>query len=438
MSSARFLRSRSVWRFPRIYVKREVLILCLVILTTAGIIFYWYRVARRVPRSPVQVPSLKWTTSASDSPSFGSSLIVDGDGALYAASVDGRLFSLDPSSALRWEFRAKLHNSITGGLLQDEARNIYFTTLAGEYSLSPSGLKRWETPCSSTKMAQDDQGATFDDAALYTTCGENFTALNKNDGSELWSLPALDPESAPVMLENGVLLFKRDRRIFASDRNGKTLWSYPRVSSSSLDPRVFSASPPETYFDTPIAVGPDETIYLGSRFRKFVALDSRGVVKWTFDGGDQAGFRTSPVVASDGTVIAVSIQGVVFAFAADGSVIWRCRIANAINSAGHPAPILGSDGAIYVFAEKTLTALSAEGNLIWQFTIPGTPIGSPALASDGTLYIATSEGLISAVQTESHGLMKSAWPKYQHDSSNSGRVMGTEVESSGRASEVRK
>jgi outer membrane protein assembly factor BamB len=47
-------------------------------------------------------------------------------------------------------------------------------------------------------------------------------------------------------------------------------------------------------------------------------------------------------------------------------------------------------------------------------------VTSPTLAPDGTLYIATSDNTLYAVQTTSKGLLNSAWPKYQRDLWNSG------------------
>ncbi len=142
------------------------------------------------------------------------------------------------------------------------------------------------------------------------------------------------------------------------------------------------------------------------------------------DRGERRNARTSPVVASDGTVVAVSFQDVVHAFAPDGTVKWKFHLPKTINMSRHAAPIIGTDGMIYILAERMVIALSDQGKIVWQLPLQGDTIGSPELASDGTLYVATAEGTIFAVQTESHGLMQSSWPKYQHDSSNSGRTLG--------------
>jgi outer membrane protein assembly factor BamB len=129
------------------------------------------------------------------------------------------------------------------------------------------------------------------------------------------------------------------------------------------------------------------------------------------------------VIAADGTIIAVSMQDVVYAFAPeDGAVKWTFRLPQ--TRRGVHSPVLGSDGTIYTMAETRLLALSDKGHILWDLPLQGTAVGSPALAPDGTLYIAMAEGTLYAVQTASHGLLQSAWPKFQHDSLNSGRAAG--------------
>jgi outer membrane protein assembly factor BamB len=389
--------------------KAIVLILSVIIVSAAWRASYWYRASRREPNATARIPYIKWTKSFGDEQSFATSPVLAGDGSLYLASVRGNVYSLYPSSAVRWEYH--LPEFIAGGLLQDAEENIYFTTLTEVLSVTPSGRKRWETTCPEARTWQDDQGGTFDGNVLYTECGKAFCALNKDDGSQIWTRPALDSESAPVVLKEGVLVFVSESRLVAVDRDGKTLWTWGN-------------SQPESSVDTPIAVGSDETLYAGSRLdQNFVALDAHGVLKWSFNAKDQ-GFRSSPVIASDGTIYVITFEDLLYALTSDGAEKWRFQLPKAVNGEQHVAPVLGSDGTIYLLVEQRLIALSPERRLLWALPLGGTFGGSPALANDGTLYVATLEGGLYAVQTESHGLMQSAWPRYQHDSSNSGRALG--------------
>ena len=404
-------------------MKARILSFAVVIVTAAGCIFYWYYLVRRPVPTSSKIPETKWTKYFESIDGFYTSPTVGTDGILYIAG--SKMYAMDPSNVSLWEYRVDLHDLIESGVFQDEAQNIYFSTVNKVYSLTPSGMKRWETTCgASPKTASSDQGGTFDGSTIYTTCGQSFSAFNKEDGRQLWSMPTLQRETSPVMLRDGVLAFVRDRRIFAANRAGNILWSYPHVSTSESGALDSRGAPLETYIDTPIAVGQDDTIYAGSQIGKFVALNTQGQVKWTYDNGNQMGFRISPVIAADGTIVVVSVQDVVDALSPDGTVKWTFHLPQTRNMSRHAAPLLGSDGTIYVLAEQRLVALSDQGKLRWDLPLQGTAMGSPALAPDGTLYIAMAEGTLYSVQTGSRGLLQSAWPKYQHDASNSGRSIG--------------
>jgi outer membrane protein assembly factor BamB len=404
-------------------VKARILSFSVVIATAAGCIFYWYYLVRRPAPTSGKIPEMKWTKYFESIDGFYTSPTVGTDGTLYIAG--SKMYAMDPSNVSRWEYRVDLHDLIESGVFQDEAQNIYFSTVNKVYSLTSSGMKRWETTCgASPKTASSDQGGTFDGSTIYTTCGQSFSAFNKEDGTQLWSMPTLQRETSPVMLSDGVLAFVRDRRIFAADRAGNILWSYPHVSTSESGALDSRGAPLETYIDTSIAVGENDTIYAGSQIGKFIALNTQGQVEWTYDNGNQMGFRISPVIAADGTILAVSVQDVVYALSPAGTVKWTFHLPKTRNMSRHAAPLLGSDGTIYVLAEQRLVALSDQGKLLWDLPLQGTAMGSGALGADGTLYIAMAEGTLYSIQTGSRGLLQSAWPKYQHDASNSGRSIG--------------
>lgn len=48
---------------------------------------------------------------------------------------------------------------------------------------------------------------------------------------------------------------------------------------------------------------------------------------------------------------------------------------------------------------------------------------SPVIGSDGTIYVGSPTGLY-AFEGTSQGLASSAWPRFQHDNKNTGRIGG--------------
>ena len=68
------------------------------------------------------------------------------------------------------------------------------------------------------------------------------------------------------------------------------------------------------------------------------------------------------------------------------------------------------------------------GNPIWEFE---TGLGilafgvtsSPAIGSDGTVYVGSSDKKLYAIKTDSKGLAKSPWPMRGQNARRTGRVM---------------
>jgi hypothetical protein len=64
----------------------------------------------------------------------------------------------------------------------------------------------------------------------------------------------------------------------------------------------------------------------------------------------------------------------------------------------------------------------------WMENVSSLMYGSPALADDGTLYVATHEIIDSehfaliAMNTGSHGLADSPWPKFRQNNANTGKA----------------
>jgi outer membrane protein assembly factor BamB len=71
-----------------------------------------------------------------------------------------------------------------------------------------------------------------------------------------------------------------------------------------------------------------------------------------------------------------------------------------------------------------LVGCSSIGTPIWEFETGGA-IGysSPAIESDGTVYVGSYNRKLYAIQTASKGLAKSPWPMRGQNARHTGRVM---------------
>lgn len=121
----------------------------------------------------------------------------------------------------------------------------------------------------------------------------------------------------------------------------------------------------------------------------------RGRLLWTIDLG--APLAGGPVIAADHTLYVSASEGLLIALSADGREQWR----TALPEPAVFSPVLTPHGDIYVLgAEGTLSAVSSTGALRWTATpaLPGPPLSTPAVSSDGAAYYALEKSLV-AVQS---------------------------------------
>ena len=63
------------------------------------------------------------------------------------------------------------------------------------------------------------------------------------------------------------------------------------------------------------------------------------------------------------------------------------------------------------------------GNPIWKFVMGNGTRSSPAIGSDGTVYVGSVDKKLYAIKTDSKGLAKSPWPMRGQNARHTGRVM---------------
>jgi outer membrane protein assembly factor BamB len=168
------------------------------------------------------------------------------DGSIYTATFGGAIYALDSSGEVRWTYHVDPHE-IPSALMRDAEDNLYFTTNAKVFSLTASGGKRWETDCAPLnpfpRVVQE--GALTRDT-VFTTCGENFAALDTADGRELWKVPYtfFQYNTTPVVLRSGAIVLPEDQRLAAVDRNGNSLVELPaaKVHQSKAAPCLVARS----------------------------------------------------------------------------------------------------------------------------------------------------------------------------------------------------
>jgi hypothetical protein len=112
-----------------------------------------------------------------------------------------------------------------------------------------------------------------------------------------------------------------------------------------------------------------------------IAQTSPGTQIWVFDAG--LPIAGSPAVAPDGTVY-VAVLGGLFAVSNMGSNKWVFSTTTG-GHGGYSSPALGSDGTVYI-SSGDLYAVNASGSQRWAFPA-NSENGSPAIGFDNAIYI---------------------------------------------------
>lgn len=162
----------------------------------------------------------------------------------------------------------------------------------------------------------------------------------------------------------------------------------------------------------------DNTIYGPRYYYSLFALDqTTGAQKWT---AGPSGFfsKTSPVVASDGTIYQ-GIGSALYAFTPSGTIKWSVSLTVGWEGSLVTPPAIGSDGTLYVATGSTdVYAISPAGQILWTFPTnggnfarPGENKATPVVGSDGTIYTRDTNSMLYAINP--NGTKK--WEKHIGD-----------------------
>ena len=349
--------------------------------------------------------------------------------------------------------------------------NDYPAETSHWYALSPQGGILWTVDVPGRTLwgmpAIGADGTLYFGSSIGSTGSVAGTLVAVDPGGSIrWILDGLDrTSSSPAIGPDGTIYVAGGRHVHAIDPRGEIRWTY------EISPGIFLSSP---------AVASDGTIYVGGDDHALHAIDRDGSPRWTFKTGNL--IRAPASIGADGTIYVPSQDGRLYAVDPDGSGRWSVvvrrppegyegsrvsvqsppsigpdgaiyvlgRGLSAINPDGsirwhfhtstsgfRTTPILGGDGNVYVGTGRGVTALDAQGRLLWEYQPGGDVVSdvrvrtSPAIGVDGTI-IATSvsymdggtiHGIVE-MESANGGYAGSPWPTQRGNRANTGRAGG--------------
>jgi outer membrane protein assembly factor BamB len=305
----------------------------------------------------------------------------------------GRLYALTPDGTEKWEFTIDPGVGSAPALAREGT--IYVPGRDRKvYALHPNGSKQWEFLTEGTWLFTPALGG---DGTLYCATGDKGCYALHPDGTLFWQFAPSDYVRAPAVVgsDGTIYLVTQSGVLIALYPNGTLKWSRSKVTTEP-------------------SFGPDGTIYAGTDSTSFHAWAPDGVRKWTV---------AVPVIYSvtdaNGALYSTS-PNQLLSFDPNGTKRWSVPL----DAYWATPPVLGADGLIFIATSAgTLFAVDRTGVLQWQSASPLAK--SPALSAlspDGTIYLASADGVLSALQASDRGLAGSVWPTYRHDPQFSGSL----------------
>lgn len=138
-------------------------------------------------------------------------------------------------------------------------------------------------------------------------------------------------------------------------------------------------------------VGPDGTVYVGSRDHHLYALTPTGGVRWRRDLGSDV--YSTPAL-HEGRLYAGSDANFFFVLDAQtGDVIVHLRTEGDVDT----GIAVGPDGTAYFGAGPELWAVGADGRVRFRFLANDKIFSAPALDDDGTIYVGSQDDHLYAL-----------------------------------------
>ncbi len=163
---------------------------------------------------------------------------------------------------------------------------------------------------------------------------------------------------------------------------------------------------------SPPAVGENNVVYTGSVTEDAVyAINGQtGVTIWKFrpdfNNSTLKGGFSSPAIAYTGSIYIGCYDGFLYAInSKTGAKIWKFKPEDSVSGGSialtSGSPAIGSDGTVYVGSNKNLYALEGStGVAKWKSTLDGSICASPTIGVDGTIYTGTDRGVVYALNGE--------------------------------------
>ena len=226
----------------------------------------------------------------------------------------------------------------------------------------------------------------------FSSLDGNMYAVDSKTGKKKWSFSGKFTSSTPAIAEDGTLYnCSEDGNLYAlNGKTGKLLWKFKSGGSNRYSPTI----------------GANKKVYFTSTNGLLYAINgNNGKKLWHFTPNKLLGrivrINDAAHLQYD---VAIGLNNVIYASAGDGTVyaingttgkeIWSSNVGGSIMS-----PAIGSDGSIYIAGSyydlkskkpsgiKICALSSKNGSIKWKTYVKGRMCKYPAIGPDGSVFV---------------------------------------------------
>ncbi|MCX6841721.1 MAG: PQQ-binding-like beta-propeller repeat protein, partial [candidate division WOR-3 bacterium] len=261
----------------------------------------------------------------------------------------------------------------------DAATRTHTWPKTGTYEVRAWAMDREE--CES-----DSSGGLTVQVVLYrppdTPRAPTGPSTGGEDSSYTFAAAAFHPDSSTVAIR------------FSWGDGDTSDWS-PYVASGESVRMSHVWSTPDAYQVAAQAKDPFNAPSEWSAWNRIVIRPKDTLSKWRFQlkAGESVGHNSSPAIGPDGTIYVGSRDSSLCAVNPDGTLKWHYVTGGGIRS----SPAVAADGTVYVGSDDNyFYAVGPDGILWWSYATGGNIRMSPVQAADGTVYVASSDDYVYA------------------------------------------
>ncbi len=332
---------------------------------------------------------------------------LDLHGNIYVGDESGSFYSINPvTGGQRWVFKAG--DAIYGAAAINRDR-VYFGSLDSNfYCLDTTGRKRWSLPLGDEVYGTPAIGS---DGTVYVGTDKGTLAAIAPNGKKKWTFKTSDLIAGSPTIDADGLIYVTADSVYCLDAGGHRRWAF--------------GAPNGDYFFASAVVGDGGVVYVGNTDGFLYCLGPEGRQQWRAPVPDEDEIRPEVIVGPDSALY----------FGTDGYYLCRKTPEGTPTVAFEALDILvgtaavSDKGTVYFLPDDgILYAVAANGRLLWSKEVAFDDkevyyTSAPTIGPDGTVYVGSWDGGLYAFRGDGPPA-NTAWPLHRHDPQHTGRAAG--------------